>query len=106
MKCLFTHRQDCPQKKSPVINGAEGDFSTDLPGDFSLLCMKNLEALFLSTSQVNNSQAKKSRSRRSGSVAANACGLFSDAEAGEDASQQVIGAERPGDLSQRLLRLP
>ena len=33
-------------------------------------------------------------------------GLFTDAEAGKDPSQQIIGAECAGDFAQRLLRLP
>jgi hypothetical protein len=36
----------------------------------------------------------------------NAEGLFTDAEAGKDPAQQIIGAECPGDLAQRLLGLP
>ena len=33
------------------------------------------------------------------------CGLLADAEAGEDAAQQIIRREGPGDLAQRLLGL-
>ncbi len=32
-------------------------------------------------------------------------GLFTDAEAGKDPSQQIIGAERTGDFPKQLLRL-
>ena len=33
-------------------------------------------------------------------------GLLADAEAGEDAAEQVVGAEGPGDLAKYLLGLP
>lgn len=33
------------------------------------------------------------------------CGSLADAETGKDASQQIVGTERTGDLAQCLLRL-
>lgn len=96
-----THSRVCPQKKSPVINGPEGQFSTGLLGADNLLWMIFSEYWIAGRSFL---QAKKSRSSGSGLGTAD-CGLLADAEAREDPPQQVIRAERTGDFAEGLLSL-
>lgn len=87
---MFTHRVVCPQQKRRVINGAEPDFSTELIRSDFLSVDDFFEPRF--------PQAKKTAPRGAALCENTDAALFTDTEAREDASQQVVGTECPGDL--------
>lgn len=73
-----------PEQYRPVIDRVQAGLSTELTG-------------------VNG---RYTRGERHAAADPNGkTSLFTDAEAGKDTAKQIVGTERPGDLTQCLLRL-
>ena len=110
MKGMVIHRGGYLQFSGLVINCPQRHLFTGLNPQKSRRMSKSRARKNRSREESARHWAKISEKERTDRPERPVCGqrkgLFTDTEAGKDPSQQIIGAERAGDLTQRLLRLP